>query len=165
MHPAVREYVAEHLPGEYESVLEVGSRDINGGVRDLLAPEAAYIGVDLREGPGVDVVADFSAYRHPERVDVVLCLEVFEHTPEWREIIDSAHRNLKPGGTLIVTCATTRRPPHSAVNGGALPPGEHYANVAQDELNLALSRGFCQVSSEVKGTDLRACAIREDLAS
>ena len=38
------------------SILEIGSYDVNGTIRNLFASEN-YVGVDLVEGPGVDVVA------------------------------------------------------------------------------------------------------------
>ena len=41
---------------EDASVLEIGSYDVNGTVRKLFAAAGHYVGVDLVEGPGVDVV-------------------------------------------------------------------------------------------------------------
>jgi hypothetical protein len=158
MHEPVRQYVLMHLPDHYDSVIEVGSLDINGGVRHLLDQKASYLGIDMQEGAGVDLVADFTTYTHPDPVDVVLCLEVLEHTETWREIIASIARNLSSFGTLIVTCATTGRPPHSARNGGQIQGGEFYQNVTRDELDTELAKHFSQFKSEVQGVDLRAWA-------
>ncbi len=158
----------EHLPRYYRSVLEVGSLDINGGVRDLLDPEAEYVGVDMQTGPGVDIVADFTTYQHPELVDVVLCLEVLEHTPHWPEIVASAARNLKDGGTLVLTCATVvdmgthmlARARHSGHRSGSPQPGEWYQNVTQTDLDAEVEKHFQDHRSEVLGLDLRAWAVR-----
>ncbi|MDB0050250.1 hypothetical protein N9F31_02215, partial [Pseudomonadales bacterium] len=38
------------------AVLEIGSYDVNGSIRSLFNAQN-YVGVDLVEGPGVDVVA------------------------------------------------------------------------------------------------------------
>jgi hypothetical protein len=38
-------------------VLEIGSYDVNGSLRSLFAKAGEYTGVDLKEGPGVDLVA------------------------------------------------------------------------------------------------------------
>ena len=168
MHDAVRQYVRQHLPPGYGSVLEVGSLDINGGVRDLLDPKAEYVGVDVQRGPGVDVVVDFTTYQHPEPVDVVLCLEVLEHTPEWPEIVASAARNLEDGGTLVLTCATVvdmgthmvARARHSAHSSGSFEPGEFYENVPKAALDAELEKHFLLSASEVLGLDLRAWAMR-----
>ena len=158
MHEAVRQYVRASLPSTYGEVIDVGSLDINGGVRDLLDPSAKYIGVDAQEGAGVDVVADFTTYTHSTPVDLILCLEVLEHTPKWREIVAAAARNLRPGGTLILTCATTGRYPHSAKSEAPMEPGEYYANVTRDDLADELGRHFGFNAPEVAGTDLRATA-------
>ena len=159
MHEAVRDYVRKHLPAQYTSVLEVGSRDINGGVRDLLDPEAVYVGVDNQPGVGVDVVANFADYECPHPVDVVLCLEVLEHAPNWREIIASAAKNLKDGGTLILTCATEGRPPHSARSEDPISLDEYYLNVVQGCLDYELHKYFGSHESEVVDADLRAVAV------
>ena len=158
MHEAVRSYVRAEVRRSYASVLEVGSLDINGGVRDLLDPEAEYTGIDVQQGPGVDVVADFATYRHPEPVDLILCLEVLEHTPKWREIIASAARNLAAEGELILTCATTGRAPHSARGVGPIGQDEFYQNVTVEELTDELQKHFGKSSTEVVGTDLRGRA-------
>lgn len=160
MHESVRQYVREHLPPSYRSVIEVGSLDINGGVRDLLDPKAEYVGIDLQPGPGVDIVVDFAIYQHSEPADVVLCLEVLEHTPKWREIIASAARNLRPGGTLLLTCATTGRGPHSARSADRFQLGEFYENVTKTDLEAEMEKHFLLYDSEVVGYGLYALAMR-----
>lgn len=153
MHSAAREWVAAHaLPGD---VLEIGSRNINGTVRDLFPGD--YTGLDISEGPGVDVVADVTEWTTRKRFDVVVCCEVLEHTDA--PIIDAAHRLLRKGGTLILTAAGPGREPHSAVDGGPLRPGEWYANIDPDELRVALS-GWSEVTVDVAGDDVRAVAVK-----
>lgn len=159
MHEAVRQYVRQHLPESYASVLEVGSLDINGGVRDLLDPAAEYVGIDVQPGPGVDIVVDFSAYLHRERVNVVLCLEVLEHAPQWRELIASAAMNLRLDGVLILTCATTGRATHSARSEAPIQPDEFYENVTKADLDAELEKHFSVHESEVIFRDLRARAM------
>lgn len=160
MHEAVRRYVRHRLPAQYKKVIEVGSLDINGGVRDLLDDTASYLGVDLQAGPNVGRVDDFATYLDPHPADLVLCLEVLEHTSDWREIIAAAARNLQPGGTLLVTCATTGRPRHSARSERPIEPDEFYENVSQADLDEELGKHFGDHGSEVVGLDLRAWAIR-----
>jgi len=38
-------------------VLEIGACDVNGSVRGLFQAAANYVGVDLQEGPGVDLAS------------------------------------------------------------------------------------------------------------
>lgn len=163
MHPPVREWVTYYLPAEYESVLEIGSLDINGGVRDLLRDKAQYTGVDEQEGPGVDVVMNFLDYIPPEPVDVVLCLEVLEHTADWPKIVFHAAECLKPKGMFLMTCATTGRPAHSARGTGPIQPDEYYRNVTEQALRWVLAHresGFSDWGTNVQGFDLRCWAVK-----
>lgn len=62
------------------------------------------IGVDIREGPGVDQVA--SVYELPfddGRFDNVLCMSVLEHLEEPQRAIAEMRRVLKSGGRIIVS--------------------------------------------------------------
>ncbi len=92
-------------------MLEVGSRNVNGSVRDILEPHgASYCGVDIEAGPGVDQVLDvvnldqaFAA----DSFEVVITTEMLEHCPDWKEALRQMVRVLKPGGLLLLT---TRSP-------------------------------------------------------
>jgi hypothetical protein len=57
MHEAVTEWVARHAD-TFGKVLEFGSRNINGSVRPLFPYASEFVGVDLVDGPDVDVVGD-----------------------------------------------------------------------------------------------------------
>ncbi|HVN79226.1 MAG TPA: methyltransferase domain-containing protein, partial [Terriglobia bacterium] len=47
-----------------------------------------------------------------ESFDVVISCEVMEHNPYWKETLQNMIRLLKPGGLLIMSCATTGRREH-----------------------------------------------------
>lgn len=110
-------------------VVDLGGLNINGSPRSLFQA-SRYISVDQVFGVGVDVVADAATYAPTDAPEVVLCCEVLEHAPQGDRIIANALRMLAPGGTLIVTCASLLRAPHSAVDGGRLRPGEFYRGVS-----------------------------------
>lgn len=162
MHAEALAYVAGQAQahGPYKSVVELGSRDINGSPR-LLFPAAAYVGVDLEPGPGVDVVADAVEWRPDGPVEAVLCLEVLEHATDPAALIEAAWDALRPGGRLIVTAATDPRAPHSGHDGGPLQAGEWYCNVLPSQLALALDR-FTDVEIEIDDArgDIYATAVR-----
>ena len=63
-----------------------------------------FIGSDMREGPGVDVVLDLHNIDLPsESVGSVLLLDTVEHVEYVREAMDEVWRILKPGGILIMS--------------------------------------------------------------
>lgn len=157
MHAEARAF-AEEILLQYrpETVLEFGSLNINGGVRDIL-PDSDWFGIDIQSGPGVDKKADARIYRHPFRVAMVVCCEVLEHAPGVRGIVSNARANLHIGGALLITCATNPRAPHSAVDGGALRTGEHYANIESEALAL-----ICEQSS-LRVVGCRVDGLRGDL--
>ena len=108
MHTSVYEFVKSlGLKGK---TLDVGSYDVNGSVKDLFTE---YIGVDMREGPNVDIVATADDLPFSdETFDNVVCLEVFEHDKRfWKSIIEM-HRVLKAGGTLVITARGISFPKH-----------------------------------------------------
>lgn len=146
-------------------VLEFGSLDINGSVRPLFAElvsgGGAYLGIDVQEGPGVDLVADASAYKSDTQHDFVVCCEVFEHTALWPKIIANAHSLLAPGGVFIATMAGEGRPPHSAIDENPIRDWEYYKNVTGPMLDEKLiAVGFSSHKVDVYRTDTRCWAIK-----
>jgi len=133
MHSAAFEFVGRYATDEPLRVIEIGSRDLNGTVRPHF-PAANWIGLDLNPGPCVDVVCDALDYVPANPVDLVICCEVFEHTPNWGAIIAHAATWIVSGGRMLITAAGPGREPHSAADGGALRPGEHYENLTEDRL-------------------------------
>ena len=129
------------------SVVELGSRTVagdwpySGPVRPLFPNDAHYLGVDIVEGPNVDVVGNAATYQPAYKpVDTVVCCETLEHTPEAPEICRNAWRMLCEGGVFIVTTAGKGRAPHSAVDGGPLRDGEFYRNVTREQMALWLGQ-------------------------
>lgn len=107
-----------------KKVLDIGSLDINGNNRFLLT-DCNYIGLDVGEGPNVDVVKVAHLYDAPdEQFDLIISTEVFEHDMFYEESVKNIIRMLKPGGAFIFTCASTGRPEHGTLrsDGGEAAP-------------------------------------------
>lgn len=134
MHAAAHAYAATKLVGaHFPAAVEIGGRDINGGVRDLFSCDR-YTAIDLEPGAGVDVVADALTWQPEQLVDLVICCEVLEHEARQEDLIRRALSWLRPGGALLVTAGGPGRTPHSGHDGGGLAEGEHYANLDPDLL-------------------------------
>jgi len=95
------------------NVLEIGAYDVNGSVRGLFRAAASYVGVDLQEGPGVDLVNFGHEIDHPDGCyDITISGECFEHDPYWRETFQNMARMTRPGGLVAFSCASLGRPEH-----------------------------------------------------
>lgn len=105
MHDSVRAWVdsrVDHHRLRSFPTLEVGSYDVNGSVRGSFS--GPYVGIDVREGPGVDEVASGHAIPFDaDSFDVVVCTEVLEHDPAFWRTLDEIRRVLRPGGHLLLT--------------------------------------------------------------
>lgn len=143
MHPEARNAVRSMIKemGVFDlyappRILDLGGRDINGGIRDLFPDDSIWMGVDIEPGPGVDLVRDCTR-PWPDMNDlfnVVVCTEVLEHVEKWRDLVRTCSQALAPNGILLLTCASEGRRPHGA--SGAMWPadGEWYQNVSPEDL-------------------------------
>lgn len=99
-------------------VLEIGSLNINGSVRDLFEDASEYIGTDMMAGLDVDEVVNAHDLKQWwmdkgfKRFDTILCLEMLEHDDKFWITVANMNLLLKPGGTLIVSTPTFGFPIH-----------------------------------------------------
>lgn len=78
-------------------MLEVGSLDINGSVREAFS-NCDYTGVDLELGPGVDLARQGQSVDFPTgHFDTTISVECLEHNPFWRETVANMLRMTRPG--------------------------------------------------------------------
>ena len=144
-----REQFPEHFRGA--SALEIGSLDINTSARRMsprsLFAGGRYTGIDIAPGPGVDFVCPGDRFQAPaDSYDVVLSCEVMEHNRHWRETFANMTRMCRPGGLVIMTCATPWRPEHGTA--GADPTSspmttDYYRNLpARDFRRAGLTHPF-----------------------
>ena len=160
MHAAVLDFVANFASPAELDVLDIGGRSVNGTARCMF-PNGRHTVIDIREGPDVDIVADAATWEPSKEWDVVLCTEVFEHTPDYPAICATALKACKPGGRFIVTCAAPGRASHSASVEASIQPGEFYQNVEAYKLEEAMTAaGWRDVQVNVVGLDLQATAVR-----
>jgi len=106
--------IKNKLPNFFNNkkVLGIGTFDVCGS-EDSFFDNCDYQGLDLGEGPGVDIVCPAQDYDAPDgSYDVIISCECFEHNPYYKETIINTVRLLKSGGLFLFTCATTGRSVH-----------------------------------------------------
>lgn len=132
MNGSVRNFAESHLDKLTGKVLEVGSRDINGCVRDLV-PHA--IGTDLHKGQNVDVVCaaeDLLEHFGPEKFDAVMSFDAFEHIQDWRACVTNMWGVLKPGGWLVMSMASPKKGRHAYPDDYWRATWEHILDIFPD---------------------------------
>jgi SAM-dependent methyltransferase len=90
-------------------IVEIGSYHVPGQERmiDLreFFPGKEYCGIDIRPGPGVDLVADVERLPlEDESVGTVIALSTFEHVRKFWRGFEEVRRVLRPDGALLVSC-------------------------------------------------------------
>ncbi len=111
MHDAVMQFGCKHLTAGVlrgRRVLEIGSMDVNGSLRSHVESHGPldYVGVDLRPGPGVDVVCSAGALVElfgEGCADIVISTEMLEHAEDWRAAILAMKGVLVTGGDILLT--------------------------------------------------------------
>ncbi len=152
----------------HKNVLEVGSWNVNGSVRSFFSG-CKYVGIDIHAGKDVDIVVRASQVSVPkeERFDVVISCEMLEHDWEWNLSLQSMYYNLKSGGLLLITCASTSRPEHGTIEHtpeDSPATKNYYRNISIEDFKSVLPEEmFLTYNIEVvrEGMDLLFYGIRK----
>lgn len=105
-----------------QRVLEVGSRNVNGSLRQSIEPHCQeYVGIDIEDGLGVDIVmpAEDLTKRFKSEFDIVICTEMLEHAEDWRTAINQMKYVLIGDGQIFITTRGPGFPYHEY-------PGDHW---------------------------------------
>lgn len=129
---------------DYVKVLEVGSGNINGTVRDFFTNAKTYIGLDLAPGNCVDIVCSGHLYDTTKIFDISISTECFEHDPNWKATFLNMIRLTKPEGLVVFTCASYNRPEHgtkrtSPQDSLSSDFSDYYMNLGKKEFEEAFN--------------------------
>lgn len=117
MHKANRAFW-EYCEGKYGlsrggmTVLEVGSYNINGSLRENVKHPAEYVGIDWRPGPGVDFVCFAHDMNFHKKFDAVISASMLEHDRHWEKSIPKMVEHMKDTGVLVLSWGAALNPPH-----------------------------------------------------
>jgi SAM-dependent methyltransferase len=99
-----RLFFALYGSDSFRVVIEIGSQDVNGSLRDHCPRSTYYVGLDVMPAKGVDLVINPI---HPlpladEIADAVVTSSTFEHDPCFWDTFQELIRILRPGGLLYL---------------------------------------------------------------
>ena len=112
MHPSAmdlgRQLFLTHGAG-LRRVLDVGSIDINGTLREVCPDHVDYVGIDLEAGKGVDMVLD-DPYQYPfadGSFDMAVSTSCFEHDPMfWLTFLEML-RVVREAGVIYINAPSS----------------------------------------------------------
>ena len=116
------------------SILEIGSYNVNGTIRDIFVNQK-HTGVDVKQGPCVDIVYDGLNLHIKDKFDLSISCECFEHNPYYLENFKKMIKLTKDDGVVVFTCASILRKEHGttrttfADSPGSMEKWDYYKNL------------------------------------
>ena len=92
----------QEIPGSV--VVDIGSQNVNGSLKDVCPDFLKYIGVDFVYGKDVDIIVE-DPYKLPfenDSIDVIVCSSCFEHSQFFWLLFIEIIRVLKPNGLFYL---------------------------------------------------------------
>lgn len=139
MHPANREWwqscEKKYTPffKNVSRVLEVGSLNVNGSVRDHFADVDTYIGLDWRPGPLVDIVCLAQDMNFDKSFNTIISCSMLEHDPYWDASMTRMVQCLRYDGGLFLSWGASQCAAHEVHTA---PDGQYHALQAGKVLKL-----------------------------
>lgn len=131
------------------NVLEIGSLDVNGNIRNLFDFTNEYTGIDLEKGPNVDLVLNGTNIDELNKnFDIIISCECFEHAKDWKLIFEKMCQISKPNSFIVISVASTGRVEHGTERSGNWQsPGnkdDYYLNLTKKDFikNFNLKKIF-----------------------
>lgn len=120
-------------------IVEIGSQNVNGSIRECFGSQVEYVGVDFAEAAGVDLVLD-DPYVLPfdtASVDVTVCNSCLEHSEFFWLTFQEMARVLKPGGLCYLNV-----PSNGPVHGWPVDCWRFYPDAGKALAKWATRVGF-----------------------
>ena len=131
--------IKPRMPEFLGRVLDVGSLNINGSVREFFPKSSTseFIGIDMQEGKDVDIVMnahDLKQKFEAESFDVIFCMNTLEHDDKFWITLENIKYLLKRGGYFVFGSPTYNFPIHKH-------PKDYY-RFLEDSVREIVMEGF-----------------------
>ena len=109
------ERVKKEFISKANYILDVGSLNVNGEVRQYFKDAEKYFGIDMRKGDGVDIIMrgdEIQNHFAAGSIDLVICMNTLEHDDNFWETVRQMKKVLEVGGHMIISVPTMMFPIH-----------------------------------------------------
>lgn len=115
MDSATKRFMQSHADKFTGTVLDVGSLDVNGSLRDVIN---VTVGIDMRSGRGVDVVCPVEDIltEFEQQFDACVSAGTLEHVEDWKAFVNNTWDIVRDGGWLVMTMASMGKGRHNYPN-------------------------------------------------
>lgn len=162
-HPEQKEFVESclkrfsNIVKNSENILEIGSQNINGSIRDLFKDydNKNWLGLDLIKAKDVDYAIPGELIQLPNGwADISFSTECFEHSKNWKKIFVNIIRSTHENGLIVLTFAGTGRAAHGTIDSNidSSPyTTDYYKNISIKDFceSINLNNFFSRYSIEV----------------
>lgn len=134
-----------------KDVVELGSLIVDETSREFVLSRSPrrFVGVDMRPGPGVDLVCDVRDA--PKQLtgawDVVISTSMLEHASDWRGAVVAIKSLCHPGTTLIITVPTIGFRYHGH-------PADHWRFTIADFAKIFADTEILELTEDVDGSQI-----------
>lgn len=148
-------------------VLDIGSQDVNGSLRQVCPSHLKYIGVDFVAGRNVDVILN-DPYTLPfddNQADVILSSSCFEHSEMFWIVFLEVMRVLKPTGVFYLSVPSNGAFHRYPVDCWRFYPDSGNALVAwakRNGVNAKLLESFTSLQDQDIWNDFTAVILKDD---
>lgn len=152
-------------------VIEIGSQDVNGSLRDCCPSAFEYLGADLVSGKGVDVILEdpYSLPFETASTDIVISSSCFEHSEMFWVLFLEIMRILRPDGLFYLNVPSNGDFHRHPVDCWRFYPDSGRALVTwakRNGMNPALLESYTSVQIQDQWNDYVAVYVKdENLAS
>lgn len=114
MHPTALEHGRKFFDAYLSNtkgltIVDIGSQDVNGSLRQFCSLENKYIGIDFANAKGVDIVLSdpYSIPLLSDSVDVCISTSCFEHSEFFWLLFNEIMRIIKPTGLFYLNAPSS----------------------------------------------------------
>lgn len=102
-------FINKYITSTNPSILDIGSYDVNGSLKDFIPKNCTYVGLDAEYGKNVDCIIseDYKFPLNDSSFDIIMSTSCFEHCDFFWLVLLEMARCLKVNGFIYINAPST----------------------------------------------------------